>query len=356
MVITEIKKEELEKHAAFSNHKKVLKFTDEGAKLQGFIAIHNDNLGPAVGGTRVHSYISENAALDDVLRLSRTMTYKCALAGVKYGGGKAVIIGDPTQVKTKELLEQYAKVINSLNGHFFTGEDVGLNEEDVHLMLKSSEYFIGRPNQAVDPSPFAALSVFLSIKTIVELILNRKELKNITVAIKGVGKVGGELVRLLQNEGAKIIVADINREALSAIKQKFPDIEVVEPGRIHSLAVDVYAPCALSSEFTNDTMKEVRTKIICGGANSQLYDAGIGDWLYEHSIAFVPDYIANAGGLIDVVDELEEDGFNKERVMSRINQVGNTVRTIFSFSRDAKRPPHRVADMLAEDMFNGKTK
>ncbi|MBI2444214.1 MAG: Glu/Leu/Phe/Val dehydrogenase [Candidatus Magasanikbacteria bacterium] len=335
----------------FDEHEVVLKIEDGNVGLRGFIALHNTNLGTAVGGTRMYPYASEREALEDVLRLSRVMTYKCAMVGVPHGGGKGVIIGDPATGKTEALLQAYARAVNELHGRFYTGEDVGLAEADVRLMLQHSPYFIGKPGLAGDPSPYAALSTFYAMQTIARLRFGSDDLRGRSVAIKGVGKVGSELARLLVEAGAKVAIADINPLAIKAVTDKFPAVKIVAPAAIHQETADLYAPCALSSEFTPTTMRAVRARVICGAANSQLADDSVGDWFWQESIAYVPDYVANAGGLINVVDELEEGGYQHRRVLERINQVRQTVADIFQLSAKRRESPHRVADLLAEHIF-----
>lgn len=335
----------------FDNHKLVKRFEDNATGLKGYVSIHNDNLGPAVGGTRMFPYQSEEDAIKDVLKLSKAMSYKCALAGVKYGGGKAVIIGDPKN-KTPELIKAYAKEIDKLHGEFRTGEDVGISEDDVQLMLEVSPFFIGKRGFAGDPSPFASLSTFYSIQIACELWLGVKNLEGLTVAVKGVGKVGSELVRLLVNEKAIVYVADVNPDAIDKIKTSFPKVKISDSSTIHTLSVDVFSPCAMGNEVTQSTKSEIRAKIICGAANNQLGTAEIGDWLHEKGILYIPDYIANAGGLINVVDELEPGGYNKERVDKRIKNIKNTVIKIINASSKNNKSTTKIADQAAEEILS----
>ncbi len=353
MSIIKLKKEECNFLPEFLDHEGVFKMEDKQTGLKGFVAIHNNNLGPALGGTRMLSYQNEENALKDVLRLSRAMSYKCALAGVRYGGGKAVIIGDSKKDKNEDLLRSYARCIGELKGQFYTGEDVGISKKDVQeIMLSEASYFIGKKNQAEDPSPFASLSTFYSIQAAVESVFNLSSLKGLKVAVKGVGKVGGELVRLLIEVGAKVIVADIDIEALKKIEEQFSDVEIVEPDQIHKMDVDIYSPCALGDEFRDDNKTEIKAKIIAGAANNQLQDERIGDWFYQHNILYIPDYVSNAGGLIDVADELEPGGFQRERVMDRILSIKDTVKNIIELSKKNNESTNRTANKLAEEIFN----
>lgn len=335
----------------FSGHEQVLRFEDTETGLLGFVAIHNTNLGPAVGGTRMFPYKSERDALQDVLRLSRAMTYKCALAGVRFGGGKAVIIANPKKDKTEALIRVYARLIGSLDHQFFTGEDVGISESDVRLMLQEADTFIGKPGLAEDPSPYAALSTLSSIKASAKHILLKPGITGLKVAVKGVGKVGRELVRLLLTEGASVVFSDIDRAAVKNVQAAFPAATAVSNTTIHSQTIDVYAPCALGDEFTERNKIDIKAKIICGAANNQLASDAVGEWLFNNGVTYIPDYVANAGGLINVVDELEPGGYQRQRVLDRINNIPGTVEQILAMSKVKNRAPHLVADELAEHTF-----
>jgi leucine dehydrogenase len=342
---------EIEKLPALDDYKLVVRFSHKPTKLKGFIAIHNENLGHAVGGTRMFPYQSEQVALIDALRLARSMTYKCAIAGVPFGGGKAVIIGDPQKDKTKELIKAYAHVINELKGEFRTGEDVGISEADVQLMLTESKFFIGKSGVAGDPSPYAALSTFYAIQVAIAEHLGKKSLRGLSIAIKGIGKVGGELARLAYKDGARVIVADTRPEAVAALKKELPKIEIVPTSSIHTQAVDVFSPCALGNDITVDNQSAIQAKIICGGANNQLSQPDLGDILYERGVLFIPDYVANAGGLINVVEELMPSGYSRKHVLDSIEHMKKVLTTILLLARQKHKAPSRVADQLAEEIF-----
>ncbi len=344
----------LSKFAEYDNHKLVVKIENKKALLKGFIAIHNDNLGPATGGTRMFPYSSEKEAINDVLRLSRAMTYKCALAGVNYGGGKAVIIGDPQKIKNRKLLHAYAREVNKLNGQFTTGEDVGISEEDVQVMFQVSPFFNGKRGLAGDPSPYAALSTFFAIQTACRKYFGIENIKKRTIAVKGVGKVGFELIRLLQEKDAVVYAADVDPNAIRKVRKNFPRVTITSPQKIHKLKVDIYSPCAMGKEFTNITKNQVKAKIICGSANNQLSCQEIGNWFYAKGILYIPDYVANAGGLINVIDEREPSGYNIERVMARIKNIKNTVAKIIELSQKEKKSTVQIADELAESRIRKK--
>lgn len=342
------------KFKEFKSHKTLKRFEDTKTGLIGFVAIHNDHLGPAVGGTRMFPYKSEKEAISDVLKLSNAMTYKCALAGVPHGGGKAVIIANPNKDKNKKLLKAYAQKIKDLEGIFYTGEDVGISEDDVQLMLKYSPYFIGKRGLAGDPSPFAALSVFCAMKTTVSEVFNGDDISDKSVAIKGIGKVGGELLRLLLNSGAKVTVADTDISAINNIKNKFPQVAITKTEEIHKSDVDIFAPCALGNDINENTVEEIMAKVICGGANNQVSSTKVRDRLFKKGIIYIPDYISNAGGLINVVDELEKGGYNRKRVLDRIENLRSILKSVFLLSRQKKQSLSQVSDYLAENIFNGK--
>jgi glutamate dehydrogenase/leucine dehydrogenase len=279
------------------------------------------------------------------------MTYKCALAGMPHGGGKGVIIGDPKKDKNKTLLKTYARKVDELRGEFYTGEDVGISEEDVQYMLTISPHFIGKRGQAGDPSPFASLSTFYAMEAAVKREFGRAGLQGKRVAIKGVGKVGSELARLLCESGALVYIADADPQAIAKTKSLAPNVEVVNVEQIREAEVDVYAPCALGSEFTSKNCKRVKAKIICGAANNQLTKPSIGNCLYEKGIIYIPDYVANSGGLINVADELNAGGYNYKRVVKRIKAVEKTVEHLFEMSEEVNEPLNIVADELARELF-----
>ena len=343
---------ELSKNHSYKNHVDVIEFEDKECGLSGFVAIHNETLGAAVGGTRVFPYSSKEAALTDVLRLSEAMTYKCAVAGVHQGGGKAVIIGDPKTVKTSALLKSYAEAIGSLKGRFYTGEDVGLAEADVQYMLKFVPYFIGKSDQAGDPSEYASLSVYTVMQEAVKKVFKKKTLKGVKVGVKGLGKVGYGLVKLLANVGAVVVGADIDPAACDRVRREYPDVKIVSPETILCEKIDVYAPCAMGNEFTETTVKALSSpRIICGGANNQLSCASVADELQKKGILYMPDYLANAGGLIDVADELEKGGFNKGRVYERIEMLRTTFNTLFKSATTTGTTLSTATNAFAEGEF-----
>ncbi|MBI2415190.1 MAG: Glu/Leu/Phe/Val dehydrogenase [Candidatus Kerfeldbacteria bacterium] len=343
---------DVKNYKEFDNHERVIKVEDDNIGLKAYIAIHNSNLGPAIGGTRMYNYRTEKEAISDALNLSKAMTYKCALSGIKQGGGKGIIIGDPKIDKTEELIRTYAKKIDELGGSFITGEDVGLSEEDVQVMFEESNYFVGKSGLAGDPSPFAAQSVFYCMQAAIEDYMRATSFDGVSVAVKGVGKVGSSLVDLLVKAGAKVAIADIDDAQIDKILRRYSNIEVVHPKDIHRFNADIFAPCALGGDINDKTVLELKAKIICGGANNQLAQPEVGDRLHKKGILYVVDYVANAGGLINVVDELEEEGYSKERVMMRIQIIKDTIKNLIALSEDQDIATSRFADMMAKCIFN----
>ena len=345
---------EIENMSDYDNHEMVSFFYDDKTGLKGFISIHNTNLGSATGGTRYAEYPNERAALSDALRLSKAMTYKCALAGLLYGGGKAVIMKDAKHPKTKEFLYTYAEKVNLLNGNFSTGEDVGISEKDAGILAQKSKFIIGSPEKAGDPSPWASLGVFYAIRAALKNVFGNEEIKGKTFAVKGLGKVGLELCRLLYEQGAEIVAADISEQAIKTAKKKFPKIKIVSSQNIHKEKVDVYSPCAMGNEFNAKKIGELKCRIVCGGANNQLVSVKDGEGLYKRNILYIPDYLANGGGVINVVAELDKGGYNRGRVLEKVKNIQNTAAKIIEMSQKLKKPTNYVADELAKSIIYNK--
>lgn len=323
--------------------------TDEASGLQAFIAIHNTNLGLALGGTRMQAYDTEDDAVIDALNLSRAMSYKCALANLPYGGGKAVVM-ESKQLDRDQVLAAYARLVEKLGGLLKTGTDVGISDEDVAKMAKYTSHMLGvkaADRGDLNTSNVAALGVFYAIQAALARLYGTEELTGRKVAIKGAGKLGGELARLVTEAGGQVYISDIVEERCQTLQTRLSNVTAVPNGQIHKQVVDVYAPCALGGEFNEDTIKELRCKAIAGGANNQLADDAAGDLLYKRDILYVPDYIANAGGLIYVADELEADGFNQKRVLERTKSIKQTIATILERAEQEKVSPHRMADLVA---------
>ena len=347
---------DIEKLPEFDGHELVLRLYDKATNLRGFIALHNTNAGPAVGGTRFCYYKNEEEALRDALRLSRAMTYKCALACVPYGGGKAVLmVPRPTKkaenLKNEKYLIAYARKLDFLTKHFFTGEDVGMTERDIKILARHSSSIIGRPSVGGLPSHWAALSVFESMRAALSVLYGDESFKNRTIAIKGLGNVGFDLAKIVSKAGAHIIGAEINTERIRRARAQIKGIRIVSPEVIHKQNVDIFSPCALSGDLSKKTIPQLGAKIVCGSANNQLDTVEDGTRLFKRGIIYVPDYIANAGGLINVVDELHSCGYNRARVKQNIANVRATVTRILAESKRQRRSSDQVSDKLGRDRF-----
>jgi len=334
----------------FDSHEFVMTLRDEPSGLHAFIAVHNTNLGDsALGGTRFTNYASEKDALQDVLNLSKAMSYKCALAQLPYGGSKGVIIARPELDRLKSL-EAYARLVEKLRGLFKTGTDVGVSDQDVKFMAQHTSHMLGvTPGDRgeLTTSDMAALGVFQAMKACLKQLYGSSDFRGRTVAIKGVGKLGGELAHLIIKAGGSVLVSDIDTDKPHSLQKRQPRTKAVDNRKIHEQEVDIYAPCALGNELTKENSLRLRCKAIAGGANNQLADDAIGELLYRRDILYAPDYIANAGGLIYVADELELGGFKRSRVLKRTRAIENTVNAIFRQAAEQKLPTYKVANTIA---------
>lgn len=346
----------LESLPEFDDHELIIRFFDRATHLRGYIALHNTTAGPAIGGTRYCYYQNETEALRDALRLSRAMTYKCALAHVPYGGGKAVLIAprSPHAAKKRKnikYLNAYARKIELLGGHFYTGEDVGLTETDITILAHTSSYIVGRPQVGGMPAHWAARSVFESMRAALKTVYASDSFQGRSVAIKGLGNVGFDLAGMLIRAGAHIIGADINRERVQRARAKLKKIRVVSPKSVHAERADIFSPCALGGDLSQVTIPQLQVSIVCGAANNQFAAPEDGARLFRRGIVYVPDYIANGGGLINVVDELHRGGYSQQRVEKNIRRVHTTVVRLLTESKKQHRPPDHIADQIARDRF-----
>lgn len=331
-----------------TEHELISRCTDTVTGLDGWIAIHSTKRGTAVGGTRYLHYGSPEDAREDALRLSRAMTYKCALADVPFGGGKGVIMADP-KADRAALLRSYGEHINQLKGKFSTGEDVGISPDDVRILAGISPYIIGTPERAGDPSPWAALGVFHAMRAALKERTGSDRLSGKRVSIKGLGKVGYALAEIISKEGAIIFGADRDRERTHVAQKTIRGMTIVSPDEIARVPADVYAPCALGSEFTRANIAGLGAAIICGSANNQLEHEEVGTLLHEREVLYIPDYVANSGGLINVVAELHPSGYSKGRVTEKVIHIFNTTQDIIRRALAQHLPTHLVADTLAEE-------
>jgi valine dehydrogenase (NAD+) len=332
------------------DHEQVVFCRDQPSGLRAIIAIHSTALGPALGGTRFHPYASEDDALLDVLHLSTAMSYKNALAGLDHGGGKAVILGDPARDKTEVLLRAYGRFVQSLGGRYVTACDVGTYVADMDVVARESEFVTGRSvsnGGAGDSSILTALGVFQGMRAAAEHVWGAPTLTGRRVGIAGVGKVGTLLVDHLLADGAQVIVSDISEQAIERVCAAHPEVVVApDTAALVREQIDVYAPCALGSALDDPTVAVLRAKIVCGGANNQLEHPGVEKLLDERGILYAPDYVVNAGGVIQVADEI--GGFDFQRARARVAKIFDTTREILKLAERDGVPPAVAADHLAE--------
>lgn len=332
-------------------HEQVSFFHDRETGLKAIIGIHSTVLGPSLGGCRMWRYNDEQEALRDVLRLSRGMTYKAALAGLNLGGGKAVIIGDSRQDKTDELLKAFGRAVDSLGGRYITAEDVGMAVKDIDTIRTVTGHAVGGSNEggSGDPSVMTAFGVFQGMKAALKAANMGESLEGLKVAIQGVGNVGYHLASYLSAAGADLIITDIYPNQVEKVVQEF-GADVVSPDQIYSTNCDIFAPCALGAILNNRTIPQLKCKIVAGSANNQLETEKDGFELYNRGIIYAPDYAINSGGLINVGAELE--GYNYKRVMDKVSKVYDTIAEVLERSKKEDIPPHEAADMLAEQRLD----
>jgi valine dehydrogenase (NAD+) len=333
-----------------SEHEQVVFCNDRATGLRAIVAIHSTALGPALGGTRFYPYASTDDAIEDVLNLSRGMSYKAALAGLDLGGGKAVIIGDPATLKTEALLRAYGRFVQSLNGRYYTACDVGTFSEDMDHIARECDFVTGRTTAhggAGDSSVLTAYGVFQGMRAAAEVVWGAPTLHGRTVGVAGVGKVGRHLVRHLVEDGASVVITDVHQPSVDALVAEHEAVTAV--GSTDALvagSLDVYAPCALGGALTDEVVEVLSAKIVCGAANNQLAHPGIEKQLQERGILYAPDYCVNSGGLIQVADELE--GFSFERAQQRAADIFDTTKAVFELAASDGVAPAIAADRLAE--------
>lgn len=336
-------------HAEFDRHESIHFVRDEATGLNAIIAIHSTALGPAAGGCRRWQYANDSAAITDALRLSRGMTYKNAVAGLRFGGGKAVILASDAAPKSPELFRAFGRAVEALNGRYITAEDVGCSVDDMRSVREETSYVSGLPksggNAGGDPSPLTALGVFLGIEAAVRRRLGADSLQGIRIAVQGVGHVGQKLCELLHEAGARLVVADVNRENLRRTAQAVP-VAVVAPTDILYSDVDVLAPCALGNVLTSVTIPRIRATVVAGAANNQLATTADGARLADRGILYAPDYVINAGGIINVAHEYSADS-SEAKVRAEVAKIPVRLEAIFAEAASSGQPTNVVADDLA---------
>jgi leucine dehydrogenase len=347
-------------HREFDDHQQIAFFNDRQSGLRAIIAVHNTNLGPALGGCRMWPYSSEDEALNDVLRLSRGMTYKSAIANLKLGGGKAVIIGDPRTDKSDALLYAMGDFIEGLGGRYITAEDSGTSVIDILKMGERTSYVSGvdkASDHGGDPSPSTAYGVFISLREAVTYKMQRPDLKGLKVAIQGLGNVGYRLAEYLHEAGALLYVTDIVQATVDRAVLEL-DAIAVTGDEIFSLDVDVFAPCALGAAINDKTIGQLKANIVAGAANNQLATVDHGHQLHQKGILYTPDYVVNAGGIIDVYYQRKmlESGYSAQNyatdLATKVEEIGTTLKEIFARSDAENVPTFMIADRVAEERFN----
>ncbi|MGF1669497.1 MAG: Glu/Leu/Phe/Val dehydrogenase dimerization domain-containing protein [Balneolaceae bacterium] len=332
------------------DHEQVIFCYQPDAGLKAIIAIHNTTLGPALGGVRMWPYESEEAALKDVLRLSRGMTYKAAISGLNLGGGKAVIIGDPHIDKTEALFRAFGRYVDSLGGRYITAEDVGIDVQDMEWVFSETKYVTGIPKElggSGDPSPVTAFGVYMGMKACSKKAYGTDSLAGKRIAIQGAGHVASHLAEYISKENAKIFITDIYRKKAEEVAAK-TGAEVVDPDDIYSLDVEIFSPCALGGVINDDTINHFKCDIIAGGANNVLENEDRhGKMLLDAGILYAPDYVINAGGLINVSGELE--GYNQERAQQKAARIYDTILDILNYSIENQTPSLTASNILAEE-------
>lgn len=359
---------DVKNHESYHNHERVVYFEHEAAGLKAIISVHNTNLGPSLGGCRMYPYETQEQALTDVLRLSRGMTYKSALAGLPLGGGKSVILADPRKDKTPALFEAMGEAVDYMGGSYITAEDVGTAEENMLHIAKHTKYVTGLPKEILqqrvqnpvggNPSPYTAYGVFCGLKAAVKYRLKKDSVAGLKVGVQGLGSVGYDLCRFLDEQGATLFVSDINDAVLEKAKAEFKNVHIVGLDDIYDLPVDVYAPCALGATVNDMTINRLKCSVIAGAANNQLHQKKHDQILHDKGILYAPDYVINSGGVMCVGYEffqLTDNPFsyelNEENLKAHVSEIENVTMKIFDYADKHGLPAGEAADRLAEEIF-----
>lgn len=325
---------------------------DKASGLKAITSIHDTTLGPALGGCRMRKYDSTDDAVLDAIRLSVGMTYKCSVAGTNFGGGKTVILGDPKTHKSEALFRALGRSVESLNGRYYTGTDVGTTADDFVLASQESKYMVGLPEEYGGGGNTAiptAYGVYMGIKAAVKLRYGDESLKGLRFAVQGVGKVGSLIVDYLIEEGGSVTICNTSEENIRKIIDKYPQVKYVAIDEIYGEECDVFVPCALGGVINDDTISKLKCKIIAGPANNQLEEPRHGQVLHDMGILYAPDFVINSGGLIQAADELEMVDLNHDRVMAKAKKIYDKLLDIFEISKNEDIPTYKAANKLAED-------
>jgi leucine dehydrogenase len=338
-------------HQEFDNHEEVVFCYDQASGLRAIIAVHNTTMGPSLGGTRMWNYASSDDALTDVLRLSRGMTYKSALAGLPLGGGKAVIIGDAKTDKSPELFRAYGRFVDSLSGKYITAEDVNIRTSDIELVASETRFVAGTEGKAGDPSPHTALGSYLGLKAAAKHKFGSDDVRGLKIAIQGLGAVGYDFARYLAEDGAILTVCDVNQEAVDRAVNEL-GAKAVGVDDIYDVEMDIYAPCALGATINDATLQRMNVKVIAGSANNQLATPAHDKVVKDMGILYAPDYVINAGGVIHICSEAAS--FTREETATRVRAIYDTLDRIFTRATDEDRPTGEIADEMAREILAAK--
>ncbi|GIP61694.1 leucine dehydrogenase [Virgibacillus pantothenticus] len=340
---------ELFRYMEQDDYEQVVFCQDKNSGLKAIIVIHDTTLGPALGGTRMWTYETEEAALEDALRLAKGMTYKNAAAGLNLGGGKTVIIGDPKTDKNPEMFRAFGRYIQGLNGRYITAEDVGTTVHDMDLIHMETDFVTGispESGSSGNPSPVTGYGVYKGMKAAAKEAFGDDSLTGKTIAVQGVGNVAYALCEHLHKEGARLVVTDINQAAIQRAVDDF-GAESVEPDAIYDVNCDIYAPCALGATINDETIPRIKAKVIAGSANNQLKESRHGDMIHKQGIIYAPDYVINSGGVINVADELQ--GYNYDRAMKKVETIYDSLQKVFAIAKRDHIPTYLAADRMAEE-------
>ena len=330
-------------------HEEVVYFSDKNCGLKAIVAIHDTTLGPALGGCRMLPYANEEEALEDVLRLSRGMTYKASISGLHLGGGKSVIIGDPKKNKSEVLLRSYGRFIESLNGRYIPAEDVNFNVRDIEYIFAETSHVVGVSKLhggSGNPAPYTALGVLRGIEASCHWVFGNRSVANKTVAIQGVGAVGTHLAKHLTEQNATIFFTDISEDRIKRFQEQIPSAHYVNPNEFYTVDCDIFSPCALGGVINDATIHQLKCRIVAGAANNQLLENHHGAALKEKGILYAPDYLINAGGLMNV--SIEHTGWTDQEARKMVDTIYDTTLRIFDVSENNDIPPYQATDMLAE--------
>lgn len=327
---------------------------DKKVGLKAIVSLHSTRLGPGVGGVRMWDYKTEEEAIQDALNLSKGMTYKAAISGLNWGGGKAVIIGNPKKDKTPAMLARFGEFVQGLSGRYVTAKDVGIGADDLRAIKTKTQHILGidgEPGSSGDPSPCTAFGVYHGIKACLGFQRGSDSLSGVTVALQGLGSVSYYLLDHFNREGAKVVACDIDEGAIARAKAKTPGIKIVSPEAIFDEACDVFSPSALGGAINSKTRPRIKSKIIAGAANNQLATPEDGQALFNAGVLYAPDYAINAGGLINIYHEHDAGGYKHDAAFKHAEGIGQTVRKILARSKEERLPTHVVADRMAEERF-----